>query len=71
MGNERRQAVILDHLGDNHLAVGHRQAAGDTWQQALRIFEDLRCPDAGRVREKLHTLAGGSAIQALPEANLL
>ena len=52
-GDRFRQTSILTHIGDTHHADGQWQAARRAWQQALAILDDLRHPDAGRVRAKL------------------
>jgi DNA-binding SARP family transcriptional activator len=48
------EADTLAHLGDARLAAGDSDAARDCWQQALAILDDLRHPDAARVRVKLN-----------------
>ena len=35
------------------MSAGHREAARDAWLRALTILDDLRHPDAARVRAKL------------------
>ncbi len=52
-GNLPMEAAILTHLGDTRHACGELRQARKAWQQALDILEDLRDPDAGRVRAKL------------------
>jgi DNA-binding SARP family transcriptional activator len=59
VGNRFRQAETLSCLGDTHQSAGHREAARDAWLRALAILDDLRHPDAGRVRVKLAGLDAG------------
>jgi DNA-binding SARP family transcriptional activator/tetratricopeptide (TPR) repeat protein len=47
------QAEILMHLGDTHHTAGNSTAARVAWQQALIILEDLKHPDADKLRDKL------------------
>jgi tetratricopeptide (TPR) repeat protein len=53
LGDRFNEAVILTHLGDTHHADDDQQQARDAWQQALIILDDLRHPDADKVRAKL------------------
>jgi tetratricopeptide (TPR) repeat protein len=56
-GDRHGQAMALAHLGDAQLAAGHPEIAGDAWQQALAIFDDLDRPDdVEPVRVKLRQL---------------
>jgi tetratricopeptide (TPR) repeat protein len=59
VGNRYRQAETLSCLGDTHESAGHRAAARDAWLRALAILDDLRHPDAARVRAKLAGLDDG------------
>ena len=56
LGDRYYQADTLIHLGDTHQSAGVLQQAQGAWQQALDILDDLRHPDAGRVRAKLQEL---------------
>jgi DNA-binding SARP family transcriptional activator len=53
LGDRFNEAEILTHLGDARRAGDDQQAALDAWQQALVILDDLRHPDADKVRAKL------------------
>jgi hypothetical protein len=46
-------AFAHHHLGDTQEATGDVESTRDTWQQALRIFDDLRQPDAAEARTRL------------------
>jgi DNA-binding SARP family transcriptional activator/tetratricopeptide (TPR) repeat protein len=52
-GDRLGEALTLAYLGDTHRAVGALAQARWTWQQALAILEDLRHPEAGKVRARL------------------
>jgi len=54
IGDRAGQAETLTHFGDMHSEAGSRQAAIAVWRQALRILDELRHPDADRVRDKLN-----------------
>jgi|GEM_PF-4772242 hypothetical protein len=43
----------LTSLGDTRRTAGEPAQAREAWQQALAILEDLRHPDADRVRAEL------------------
>ena len=51
--NEFQMAPMLDHLGDAHYATGEISDARQAWQEALAILEDLKQPEADKVRAKL------------------
>jgi DNA-binding SARP family transcriptional activator/tetratricopeptide (TPR) repeat protein len=55
-GDRYFRALTLIHLGEAHLATGHREATSDAWQQALAILDDIHYPDAAPIRAKLHDL---------------
>jgi tetratricopeptide (TPR) repeat protein len=67
VGNRYRQAETLSRLGDTHESAGDREAARDAWLRALTILDDLRHPDAARVRAKLASLDAGP--QAAPSGS--
>ena len=46
-------ADTLVHLGDTHAAAGEPDAARDSWERALAIFDEIDHPDAEQVRHKL------------------
>jgi DNA-binding SARP family transcriptional activator len=52
-GHRHYEAVTLIHLGDTHLAAGHRGAARAAWSRSLRILDGLDGPGAEQVRAKL------------------
>lgn len=52
IGDRRGEADSLIHLGDTRQA-GELPQAREAWQQALAILEDLKHPDAGKVRARL------------------
>lgn len=63
LGNRYYQADTLTHLGDTHHAAHELEAAGRAWAQALGFLEELRHPDAARLRAKLvrlHNRPNGS-----------
>jgi len=52
--DEQPDGVILDHLGDAHLATGQRAAAIEAYRRALAAFEQADLPEkASAVRDKL------------------
>lgn len=53
IGDRYDEADTLTRLGDSRQASEDIAGAVRTWRRALRIFDDLGHPDAGRVREKL------------------
>jgi tetratricopeptide (TPR) repeat protein len=55
-GDRYSRARSFSHLGDTQHAAGLTTAARDSWHQALASFNDLRHPDAARVRGKLAKL---------------
>jgi DNA-binding SARP family transcriptional activator/tetratricopeptide (TPR) repeat protein len=52
-GDRLGEALTLAYLGDTHLALRELAQARWTWQQALTILEDLRHPEADKVRARL------------------
>jgi len=53
LGDRYYEAVVRTHQGDAQQAAGNLQGARHAWQQALAILDDLRHPDAARVRAQL------------------
>jgi DNA-binding SARP family transcriptional activator/tetratricopeptide (TPR) repeat protein len=56
LGNRYAEATVLAHLGDTWRAAGDLKEASRAWRQALAILDDLRHPDATRVRAELTRL---------------
>jgi DNA-binding SARP family transcriptional activator/tetratricopeptide (TPR) repeat protein len=52
-GDRDAEAESLDGQADTHLAAGDRDAALAGWRLALAIREDLRDPNADRIRAKI------------------
>jgi tetratricopeptide (TPR) repeat protein len=52
-GDRFYEAETLTHFGDVRHAFGQPEKARQAWQQALSILEDMKHPDADRVRVKL------------------
>jgi DNA-binding SARP family transcriptional activator len=66
-GDRFNEADTLSHLGDTCQAAGELGQARDAWRQAIAILEQLRHPDAERVRAKLAD-ASESSRQEPPAA---
>jgi DNA-binding SARP family transcriptional activator len=62
LGDRYHEAGVMDHLGDTHLVVGDVDAARIAWTEAVRVFDDLGHPDAGKVRTKLNDLGEATAV---------
>jgi hypothetical protein len=61
-GDRFNEAAVLLGLGDVQQSAGYRQAARQSYQDALQIFEDLGHPDADSARARLsRAQAAGSA----------
>ncbi|MEN3361419.1 MAG: hypothetical protein V7637_5401, partial [Mycobacteriales bacterium] len=58
VGDRHREAGVLGYLGDTQHTAGDPAAAHESWRQAVRILDDLRHPEADRVRAKLRQRAG-------------
>jgi tetratricopeptide (TPR) repeat protein/DNA-binding XRE family transcriptional regulator len=52
IGDRHFEAMVLDHLADTHQAAGDHQSAYDARQRALSILDELRHPDADRIRTR-------------------
>jgi hypothetical protein len=50
------EADTLTNRGDTRRAAGELMAARKAWQQALAILDDLKHPDAAKVRAKLASM---------------
>jgi tetratricopeptide (TPR) repeat protein len=50
LGNRYTEAVVLEHLGDNHFATGDRTGARKIWGLASEILTDIGSPEAHRLR---------------------
>ena len=61
LGDRYSQSQTLVYLGDTHRASGRPSVAGDAWQEALVILEELRHPEAGQVRSRLDRLAAAQS----------
>ena len=61
-GHRAGEARALHRLGDTQLATGDEPGAHDSWDRALRIFDELQHVDAHQVRAKIvaRTLAAVS-----------
>ena len=53
VGSRWAAAETLGHLGDACHAAGEPAEARAAWEEALAILDDLRHPDADRIRAKL------------------
>ncbi len=56
VGDRWGEADTLTNLGDIRRAVGELLQAREAWQQALGILDDLKHPDATKVRAKLASI---------------
>ncbi|HEY3953356.1 MAG TPA: BTAD domain-containing putative transcriptional regulator [Streptosporangiaceae bacterium] len=65
LGGRFHEAASLTGLGDVCLAAGRPGEARDAWMLALGILDDLRHPDALRVRGKLAQLTAPAATRAI------
>ncbi len=65
-GDRFHEADTLTHLGDTRHAAGQLPQALDAWQRALNILNDLRHPDADKVRARL--AAAGHGVIAPAQA---
>lgn len=64
LGNRYQQAHTLGNLADAQLAGGDPGSAEASWRRALSILDELDHADAGRIREKLATLAMARATSS-------
>jgi tetratricopeptide (TPR) repeat protein/DNA-binding XRE family transcriptional regulator len=58
LGDRPAEAVTLTNLGDTQHDAGELPRAQETWQLALTILDDLRHPNAAKVRDKLASTHG-------------
>jgi DNA-binding SARP family transcriptional activator/tetratricopeptide (TPR) repeat protein len=56
VGDRWGEADTLNNLGDIRRAIGELLPAREAWQQAVAILDDLRYPDAAKVRAKLASM---------------
>jgi len=68
LGDRFNEADILAHLGDYYRDTGDPSAAFEHWRQALAILDELRHPNAAKVRTKLAGTAKASGPR-LPARN--
>jgi DNA-binding SARP family transcriptional activator/tetratricopeptide (TPR) repeat protein len=77
LGDRYNEADTLNHLGETRYAAGEPDAAGIAWRGARDIFDQLRHPQAERLRDRLQrvpapavlrltAVAGGGALFAVP-----
>jgi DNA-binding SARP family transcriptional activator/tetratricopeptide (TPR) repeat protein len=57
LGDRYNQSQTLVYQGEAHWAAGSPSVAGDVWQQALAILEEMHHPEVGQVRSRLDDLA--------------
>ena len=65
LGDRYYEATILTHLGDAYQAADQQDPARCSWQQALRILEDLQPIAADLVRAKLAALTARACCVAV------
>ena len=53
VGDRYHEAQSLANLGDTLLAAADTDGAQHQWRSALRILDELRHPDAERLRRRL------------------
>jgi len=64
LGDRFNEADVLAHLGDLQHASAELRQAQEAWQMALAILDELRHPDAAKVRTKLAGTHGASILPA-------
>jgi tetratricopeptide (TPR) repeat protein len=67
-GDRTYEAQVLVALGDSWLAADYETAAGEAWERALAILDELRLPLANPVRTRLVRLHEAMAADPLPSA---
>jgi DNA-binding SARP family transcriptional activator/Tfp pilus assembly protein PilF len=67
-GDRTYEAQVLVALGDSWLAADYETAAGEAWERALAILDELRLPLANPVRTRLVRLREAAARNALPSS---
>ncbi|HEY4022379.1 MAG TPA: BTAD domain-containing putative transcriptional regulator [Pseudonocardiaceae bacterium] len=65
-GDRTYEAQVLVALGDSWLAADYETAAGEAWERALAILDELRLPLANPVRTRLVRLHEAMAGDPLP-----
>ncbi|MFD3406584.1 BTAD domain-containing putative transcriptional regulator [Kribbella sp. NPDC058693] len=58
LGDRYNEAMSLANYGDNRVSLHDLAAAREAWQRALELFAELRHPMAGKLEQKLSSLAG-------------
>jgi DNA-binding SARP family transcriptional activator/Tfp pilus assembly protein PilF len=67
-GDRTYEAQVLVALGDSWLAADYETAAGEAWERALAILDELRLPLANPVRTRLVRLHEAMAAEPLPSS---
>ena len=67
-GDRTYEAQVLVALGDSWLAADYETAAGEAWERALAILDELRLPLANPVRTRLVRLHEAAARDPLPSS---
>ncbi|HEX4224585.1 MAG TPA: BTAD domain-containing putative transcriptional regulator [Pseudonocardiaceae bacterium] len=67
-GDRTYEAQVLVALGDSWLAADYETAAGEAWERALAILDELRLPLANPVRTRLVRLHEAMARYPLPSS---
>ncbi len=67
-GDRTYEAEVLVALGDSWLAADYETAAGEAWERALAILDELRLPLAKPVRTRLVRLRAAMTRDPLPSS---
>jgi DNA-binding SARP family transcriptional activator/Tfp pilus assembly protein PilF len=67
-GDRTYEAQVLVALGDSWLAADYETAAGEAWERALAILDELRLPLANPVRTRLVRLHEAAVRDPLPSS---
>ncbi len=67
-GDRTYEAQVLVALGDSWLAADYETAAGEAWERALAILDELRLPLANPVRTRLVRLHEAMAADPVPSS---